>query len=84
MKSLNTLAIAAIVAIPSLSFANGQQPPTHEQVRNEFLQLRAAGFNPRDAGDYPDNIQAAEARLSAIRAANAAHSGAAEPVSSPQ
>lgn len=72
---LNTLALAVAVAAPAISFAQSQQPVTRADVRNEFLQLRAAGFNPRDAGDYPDNLQAAEARLTATRDASAPNRG---------
>jgi len=70
MKSLIKAAVvAAIVAVPALSFAQSQQQPvTRAQVRAELAQLRAAGYDPSDWMHYPENIQAAEARVAADRA----------------
>lgn len=56
--------VAAIVAVPALSFAQSQQQPvTRAQVRAELTQLRAAGYDPSDWMHYPENIQAAEAQV---------------------
>lgn len=61
--------VAAIVAVPALSFAQSQQQPvTRAQVRAELTQLRAAGYDPSDWMHYPENIQAAEARVAADKA----------------
>ncbi|WP_322060859.1 DUF4148 domain-containing protein [Paraburkholderia sp. J63] len=70
MKSLLKAAVvAAIVAVPALSFAQSQQQPvTRAQVRSELAQLRAAGYDPSDWMHYPENIQAAEARVAADKA----------------
>jgi type II secretory pathway pseudopilin PulG len=71
MKSLiKAVAIAALVAVPAVSFAQAQsqQPVTRAQVRAELAQLRAAGYDPSDWMHYPDNIQAAEARVQAEKA----------------
>ncbi|HKT96389.1 MAG TPA: DUF4148 domain-containing protein [Paraburkholderia sp.] len=70
MKSLIKAAVvAAIVAVPALSFAQSQQQPvTRAQVRAELAQLRAAGYDPSDWMHYPENIQAAEARVAAEKA----------------
>lgn len=67
MNSLIKAAVvAAIVAVPALSFAQSQQQPvTRAQVRAELAQLRAAGYDPSDWMHYPENIQAAEARVAA-------------------
>jgi hypothetical protein len=59
MKSLiKAVAIAAVLAIPAVSFAQSNQPVTRAQVRNELIQLEKAGYNPAD-------IQAAEAKVQA-------------------
>lgn len=70
MKSLlKAVVVAAIVAVPALSFAQSQQQPvTRAQVRSELAQLRAAGYDPSDWMHYPENIQAAEARVAADKA----------------
>ena len=71
MKSLLKAAVvAAIVVVPALSFAQSsqQQPATRAQVRTELAQLRAAGYDPSDWMHYPENIQAAEARVAADKA----------------
>lgn len=70
MKSLLKAAVvAALVAVPALSFAQSQQQPvTRAQVRSELAQLRAAGYDPSDWMHYPENIQAAEARVAADKA----------------
>ncbi|WP_296653996.1 DUF4148 domain-containing protein [Paraburkholderia sp.] len=72
MKSiLKAAVVAAVLTVPALSFAQQQQPVTRAQVRAELTQLRAAGYNPNDWMHYPDNIQAAEAKVDAQRAATA-------------
>jgi len=71
MKSLLKAAVvAAIVAIPAVSFAQSQQqqPVTRAEVRSELAQLRAAGYDPSDWMHYPENIQAAEAKVAAEKA----------------
>ncbi|HEY1611955.1 MAG TPA: DUF4148 domain-containing protein [Paraburkholderia sp.] len=75
MKSIVQAAVlAALVAVPAISFAQAQQQPlTRAQVREQIVQLRAVGYDPRDWADYPENIQAAQARLSAEQAANTAY-----------
>jgi hypothetical protein len=66
MKSLiKAVAIAAVLAIPAVSFAQSNQPVTRAQVRTELQQLESVGYNPATANDYdyPADIQAAEARV---------------------
>ncbi|MFM0396202.1 DUF4148 domain-containing protein [Paraburkholderia phytofirmans] len=66
MKVIQSLIVAAAVALPALSFAQSNQPLTRAQVRAELVQLEKAGYNPAgDETQYPRNIQAAEARVSA-------------------
>jgi hypothetical protein len=74
MKSIVKAAVlAAIVAVPAISFAQAQQPLTRAQVREELVQLEAAGYNPSDWVNYPQNIQAAQARVSAQQQAATAY-----------
>jgi hypothetical protein len=69
MKSLiKAVALAAIVAAPVVSFAqSNQQPLTRAQVRAELVQLEKAGYNPNDWINYPENIQAAQAKVAAAQ-----------------
>jgi Tfp pilus assembly protein PilE len=71
MKSLiKAVAIAAVLAIPAVSFAQSNQPVTRAQVRAELVQLEKAGYNPAEADqtNYPADLQAAEARVAANEA----------------
>ncbi len=66
MKLAQAFIVAAVVALPAISFAQSSQPLTRAQVRAELVQLENAGYNPTsDATTYPRNIQAAEAKLNA-------------------
>jgi opacity protein-like surface antigen len=66
MKSLiNAIAVALVLAAPAVSFAQVNQPVTRAEVRAQLAQLEKAGYDPARANssDYPQNIQAAEARI---------------------
>lgn len=66
MKTLIAAALAAtVLAAPALSFAQeNQQPVTRAQVRAELVQLEKAGYRPSLASPYyPEDLQAAEARV---------------------
>jgi hypothetical protein len=70
MKLVRSLLVAALVAAPAVSFAQSQSQPQHgltrAEVRAELVQLEKAGYNPAsDNTQYPQNIEAAEARISA-------------------
>jgi hypothetical protein len=66
MKVIQSLIVAAAIALPALSFAQSNQPLTRAEVRAELVQLEKAGYNPAgDETQYPRNIEAAEARVSA-------------------
>lgn len=68
MKSLiKAVALAGLVAAPVVSFAQSQQPLTRAQVRAELVQLEKAGYNPNDWINYPENIQAAQAKIAAAQ-----------------
>lgn len=66
MKSIvKAVTLAALVAAPVVSFAQqSNQPLTRAQVRAELVQLERAGYRP-EVNDryYPQDIQAAEARV---------------------
>jgi hypothetical protein len=74
MKLVQSLIVAALVAAPVVSFAQSQpqQALTRAEVRAELVQLEKAGYNPSsDNTQYPQNIEAAEARISAGQGAAA-------------
>jgi hypothetical protein len=73
MKSLirSIITVAALTA-PVIAFAQQSTGPvTRAQVRADLVQMEKAGYNParRDDATYPADIQAAEARVAAKRAA---------------
>ncbi|HEY4804561.1 MAG TPA: DUF4148 domain-containing protein [Paraburkholderia sp.] len=69
-------ALAALVAVPALSFAQSSQPLTRAEVKAELVQLQRAGYNPAsDDTQYPANLQAALARVSAEHGAAASAFG---------
>jgi hypothetical protein len=61
------LVIASALAAPTFAFAQDNNGPvTRAQVRAELVQLEKAGYNPStDRVNYPENIQAAQARVNA-------------------
>jgi ABC-type Fe3+ transport system substrate-binding protein len=77
MKLVQSLIVAALVAVPVASFAQSQpQPLTRAEVRAELVQLQKAGYNPSsDNTQYPQNIEAALARVQADNGSAAAAYG---------
>lgn len=74
--TLSTLALAAVLAVPTVSFAQQSQTGlTRAEVRAQLVEIEQAGWRPTQEGPtYPDRLQAAEARVAAKRAAaNASH-----------
>ncbi|SAK53520.1 membrane protein [Caballeronia arationis] len=60
------LVIASALAAPTFAFAQNKAPVTRAEVRAELVQLERAGYNPStDRVNYPQNIQAAQARVNA-------------------
>lgn len=59
------------------AFAQSSAPLTRAQVREELIRLEAAGYDPSkgDDGEYPADIQAAQARVAAQEQAGRAASG---------
>jgi hypothetical protein len=75
-QSLAAAALAALVAVPALSFAQSSQPVTRAEVKAELVQLQKAGYNASsDDTQYPANLQAALARVSAENGAAASSYG---------
>ncbi|WP_081052737.1 DUF4148 domain-containing protein [Burkholderia cepacia] len=69
---VRTVIVLTALAIPMLSFAQADQPLTRAQVRKDLVQLEKNGYEPsRNDPYYPDDIQAAEARMAKSRAAEA-------------
>ncbi|MGF6727675.1 hypothetical protein P3T43_007067 [Paraburkholderia sp. GAS41] len=57
----------AVSTVPAVSFAQSTVPLTRAQVIAELIEVENAGFHPGsvDYVEYPDNLQAAEARVAA-------------------
>lgn len=84
MKSLiKAVAIAAVLAIPAVSFAQSNQPVTRAQVRAELVQLEKAGYRPGAGTEahYPDELQAAQSRVNAQNGAASGYGGTANSTS---
>ncbi|WP_322101446.1 DUF4148 domain-containing protein [Paraburkholderia sp. J41] len=78
MKLVQSFVVAALVAVPALSFAQPVQPLTRAEVKAELVQLQKAGYNPAaDNTQYPANLQAALARIGADNTANADNTASA-------
>lgn len=77
MKAIATFVVSlAVAASSSVVFAQDQNAPlTRAQVKAELVQLEQAGYSPAtgEEADYPNDIQAAEAKVAAQRAAADAH-----------
>jgi hypothetical protein len=61
------LVVTALVS-PTLSFAQATNAPvTRAEVRADLVRLEQAGYNPSNGEDanYPEQIQAAEAKVAA-------------------
>ena len=66
----------AVVAAPTFVFAQSQDVPlTRAQVKAELVQLERAGYSPATGEDanYPNDIQAAEAKVAAQQNTNEAN-----------
>jgi hypothetical protein len=66
MKSLfNVVALVAAVAAPAAAFAQSNAPETRAEVRADLARVQQAGYDPSDWAHYPQNIEAAQARIAA-------------------
>jgi|SRR5471030_1884589 len=78
MKSLIQAVIAvAVLSAPVASFAQSNAPVTRAQVRAELTQLAQAGYHVGDGDNtrYPEDIQAAQARIAAQNSAATSYGG---------
>ncbi|QGZ63928.1 DUF4148 domain-containing protein [Paraburkholderia acidisoli] len=80
-KLISAVAVAAALAVPAISFAqSNDQGLTRAQVRAQLVQLEAAGYNPgADHVNYPQELQAAQARVSQEQLAAGNTSGYGSP-----
>ncbi|MGU7770772.1 DUF4148 domain-containing protein [Burkholderia sp. MR1-5-21] len=79
MKYHFALLIFVALLAGRAAMAQSPAPLTRAQVMEELYRLEAAGYNPSagDEGNYPADIQAAEAKVAAQQAAQAAAAAAA-------
>jgi hypothetical protein len=77
MKSLiQAVALATVLAVPAVSFAQSKEPVTRASVRADLVELEKAGYTPsNDHTQYPRNIQAAEAKVAAQNGAATSYGG---------
>ena len=68
---------AAIVAVPSLAFAQTTSAPvTRAEVRADLVRVEQAGYHPEENNlHYPADIQAAEARIHVAPGADHSYGG---------
>jgi hypothetical protein len=72
------IALASVLAMPAISSAQSNGPVTREQVRAELVQLENAGYRVGSGhASYPDEIQAAEAKVAAEKGAADGYGGTA-------
>lgn len=68
MKIINSLVVAAVLAMPAVSsFAQSNGAVTRDGVQAQLVQMQRNGATPavNDANTYPAADQAAEARVAA-------------------
>jgi hypothetical protein len=80
MKLMSQVGLGALLAAVSIGTAVAQTmaqpsdpsaPKTRAQVRADLIEWRAAGFDPLDWNDYPQNAQRAGQIVAARRAQQA-------------
>ena len=71
MKLATSLALVATLAMPLAAFAQQSQGGlTRAEVRAQLVELEQTGWRPSEEGPtYPDEVQAAEAKVAAKHAA---------------
>jgi hypothetical protein len=80
MKLVQSLVVAATLAIAAVpSFAQSNQPVTRAEVKAQLVQLEKAGYQPASNDiQYPNDLLAAEARVSAVNATDSGVGGVAD------
>ncbi|WP_206996438.1 DUF4148 domain-containing protein [Trinickia mobilis] len=69
MKSITrAVIVAAVISAPVVSFGQSSPQVSRAEVRAELAELEKAGYDPHEWINYPENLQAAEAKVSAQRA----------------
>lgn len=64
--AFRVIAVSAVLSMPAALFAQqSNESLTRDQVKADLQQLQQAGYQPAAADDsnYPNDIQAAEARI---------------------
>jgi hypothetical protein len=62
---IKQIALTVALVAPVAAFAQTTQPLTRAEVRADLARVEQAGYNPLDRLHYPENIQAAEQRVTA-------------------
>jgi len=79
MKSMIRIVVATVAIASSFSvFAQSNAPVTRAQVKAQLVQLERAGYNPAaNDANYPQQLNAAQARVNGSEGGVAAGSSAA-------
>jgi hypothetical protein len=76
MKLAARIAIIAVCAAPLAAFAQSDQGLTRAQVKADLQRVEQAGYNPSERDTfYPNDIQAAEAKIGAQNSYGASTDG---------
>jgi hypothetical protein len=80
MKLVQSLIVAAVLAVPAVSsFAQSNQAVSRAEVKAQLVQLEKAGYNPAsDRTQYPNNIEAAQARVNVENGTASGYGGVAD------
>ncbi|HEX7683546.1 MAG TPA: DUF4148 domain-containing protein [Trinickia sp.] len=66
--TIKAIALAIAIAAPAVSYSqSSNEPVARAQIRAQLVELERAGYNPSHADNtaYPNDLQAAEARVAA-------------------
>ncbi|WP_144109587.1 DUF4148 domain-containing protein [Paraburkholderia sp. BCC1886] len=80
MKTLlQAVIVATALTAPLAAFAQSNQGVTRAEVRAQVVQLEHVGYRPNqgNATDYPNKLQAAEARVAAQNGGTEGYGGVA-------
>lgn len=73
---IEAVAVAALIAVPAVSFAQVYAPVTRAEVHAQLVQSERAGFHPGgQQEDYPQNIQATQAGAAAQQGGSTGYGG---------
>lgn len=78
MKLVTRIAVVALAAAPLAALAQSSDGLTRAQVKADLQRVEQAGYNPSERDTfYPNDIQAAEARVSTQSAYGGSTDGSA-------